>query len=77
MCLIDGDCREDRVGLLNREIASIKFSGSIWVSRLQFSNVTDMNWDPAGIVSVVQSKEPGDKFGQSIEVHAEGKLLVV
>jgi len=23
MCLIDGDCREDRVGLLNRKIASI------------------------------------------------------
>ena len=26
------------------------------------------------IVGVVQSKEPGDKFCQSIEVHAEGGL---
>ena len=33
MCLVDGDCREDPVGLLNREIASIEFFGNIWVSR--------------------------------------------
>ena len=33
MCFIDGDCREDHVGLLNREIASIKLSDDIWMSR--------------------------------------------
>jgi len=38
------------------------------------SKVTEMNWDPADIVGVVQSKEPGDTFCQSIEVHAEGGL---
>jgi len=34
----------------------------------------EMNWDPAGIVSVAQSKEPGDKFCHGVEVHAEGGL---
>ena len=32
MLLIDVDCREDPVGLLKCEIASIKFSGNIWMS---------------------------------------------
>ena len=72
MCLIDGDCREDPVGLLNRDIASIEFSGNIWVFRWYFSNVMEMNWDPADIVGVVQSNEPGNTLCQSIEVHAEG-----
>ena len=34
MYFIDWDCREDPVGLLNSEIASIKLSGNIWVSQL-------------------------------------------
>ena len=33
MCLINGDWCEDPLGFLNREIASIKLSGNIWVSR--------------------------------------------
>jgi hypothetical protein len=32
ICLIDEVCREDPVGLLNRDIASIKLSGNIRVS---------------------------------------------
>ena len=36
-----------------------------------------MNWDLAGIIGVVQSKVPWDKFYQSIEVHAEGGLQLV
>ena len=32
MCLIDGDCREDPVGLLNREIASIELIEHLGVS---------------------------------------------
>ena len=34
----------------------------------------EVNWEPAGIDGMVQSKEPGNKFCQSIEVHAEGGL---
>ena len=38
------------------------------------SAVTEMNKDPVSIVGMVQSKEPGGEFCQSIEVHAEEGL---
>ena len=55
--------------VVNGRIASIFWQN---LGVLNVSHVTEMNWDPIGIVGMVQSKEPGEEFCQSMEVHTEG-----